>query len=124
VRDPRPGLAWSAHRTAVRAGYGGYMGSPEWFRRREWWLEEYRAARSGQEPVCAACGAPWTLRDGDLHHRSYARLGEEGWRDLTPLCRACHDAVHVLLESSPSWRRLPRDQATDLIVAKLTRRNR
>jgi len=65
MRDPRLGLRWSRGRVQRRAQYGGYMDSPEWFRRRERWLEQYRDAHGGQEPVCVVCDAPWTLRGGD-----------------------------------------------------------
>ena len=54
-----------------------------------------------------------------MHHRSYIRLGHEARHDLIPLCRTCHDALHRVLESDPSWRRLDRGQATDLIVRAL-----
>jgi 5-methylcytosine-specific restriction endonuclease McrA len=122
VRDPRPGLSWSGHRFLIRARYGGYMGSAQWFRRREGWLVEYRAAHGGEYPTCAVCGAEWSLSGGDLHHRSYARLGHEDWRDLMPLCRPDHRALHALMEANPAWRRLSREQASDLIAAWLRAR--
>ena len=124
MREPRPGLAWSGRRVATRAAYGVYMASPEWFRLRERWLAEYRAGREGADPVCVVCGCEWTLRSGDLHHRSYRRLGREDWRDLMPLCRPHHHAMHALLEADPAWRRLGRPQASELIAAKLRDRYR
>ena len=45
-----------------------------------------RRRNGGKDPVCAVCGGPWTLRHGQLHHRSYARLGAEAWQDLIPIC--------------------------------------
>ncbi len=96
-----------------------YIRSPEWFRRRELWVEHYRLAHGGQEPVCAVCGEPWTLRGGQLHHRSYARLGAEGWQDLIPMCCDDHATLDALMERNPAWRKLPREQATDMIVAYL-----
>jgi 5-methylcytosine-specific restriction endonuclease McrA len=119
MRDPRPGLRWSRGRVQRRARYGGYMDSPEWFRRRERWLEQYRGAHGGQEPVCVVCGAPWMLRGGDLHHRTYTRLGAETWQDLVPMCRDHHAALHAVMEQNPAWRKVPREQATDLIAARL-----
>lgn len=119
MRDPRPGLRWSRGRVQRRARYGGYMDSPEWFRRRERWLEQYRCAHGGQEPVCVVCGAPWTLRGGDLHHRTYTRLGAETWQDLVPMCRDHHAALHTMMEQNPAWRKVPREQATDLLAARL-----
>jgi 5-methylcytosine-specific restriction endonuclease McrA len=121
VRDPRPGLAWSGERLAIRARYSTYMDSPAWYQRRRAWLDSW-TARTGRPPTCVVCDQPWTLRAGELHHRTYARLGHEDDRDLVPVCKHCHTVIHALLERSPSWRRLDRAQATDLIVARLHRR--
>ena len=123
MREPRPGLGWSAGRIALRARYADYMDSEAWRRRRRQWLNSW-VARHGRPPVCAVCGCPWSLAHGDLHHRSYGRLGHETTTDLIPLCRACHTQVHDLLESTPSWRRLDRAQATDMAVGRLRRRAR
>jgi hypothetical protein len=79
---------------------------------------QYRGAHGGQEPVCIVCDAPWTLRD-QLHHRTYARLGAETWQDLVPMCRDHHAALHAVMEQNPAWRKVPREQATDLIAARL-----
>jgi 5-methylcytosine-specific restriction endonuclease McrA len=121
VREPRPDLTWSTRRIHRRLAYGDYMASPEWFALREIWAMDW-AARYDAEPCCLICGAAWTLRHGDVHHRSYIRLGHEGRHDLIPLCRTCHDTLHRVLESDRSWRRLDRAQATDLIVATLRRK--
>lgn len=121
MRDPRPGLIWSTGRLVRRAAYCDHMSSPRWFALREQWANDW-TTRHGIEPGCLICGAPWLLERDDLHHRTYARLGSEKWRDLTPLCRSCHRALHRVLESDPSWRRLDRAQATDLIVKALRRR--
>jgi len=94
------------------------MASPAWFARRERWAKEW-TVRHNREPCCVICWAAWSLRRDDLHHRSYARLGHEADHDLTPLCRRCHRRLHRILESDPSWRRLDRSQATDLIVVAL-----
>jgi 5-methylcytosine-specific restriction endonuclease McrA len=119
MRDPRPGLRWSRGRVWRRQRYGEYMDSSAWFRRRERWLAEFQVANDGQDPRCVVCGAAWTLRHGQLHHRTYARLGAEAWQDLIPMCREHHDALHALMEHNPAWRRVPREQATDLLVARL-----
>jgi 5-methylcytosine-specific restriction endonuclease McrA len=119
MRDPRPGLGWSTRRAMIRTRYGTYMDSPAWYRRRETWLNQWRDAHHGTEPTCLVCGIRWTLRDGDLHHRSYQRVGQEEYRDLSPLCRACHTRLHALLEGQPSWRRLGRPFATDQIILLL-----
>lgn len=76
-------------------------------------------ARHGREPSCVVCDATWTLRAGHLHHRTYHRIGHETASHLIPLCRNCHHVMRQVLESTPSWRRLDRAQATDLIVAAL-----
>lgn len=94
------------------------MSSGKWLARREAWRDAWVAAH-GTEPHCVACGGPWSLSHGDLHHRSYERLGAEADCDLVPLDRACHDRLHVILESSHAWRRLGRAHATDVIVARL-----
>ena len=91
------GWGCAGHVAGCSAGRStaGTWTRPKWFRRRERWLEQYRDAHGGQEPVCVVCGALWTLRGGDLHHRTYARLGAETWQDLVPMCRDHHAALHA-----------------------------
>ena len=120
MRDPRPGIDWSRQRLACRVAYASWMGSPEWLDWRRRWRERWVCRHDG-EPACVVCGKTWTLTNGDLHHRSYDRLGGERWFDVIPLCRRCHDILHVIYESNPAWRRLGRARATDLIVAHLHR---
>jgi 5-methylcytosine-specific restriction endonuclease McrA len=96
------------------------MGSAEWLDWRRRWRQRW-VGRHGGEPACVVCGQTWTLTNGDLHHRSYDRLGAERWFDVIPLCRRCHDILHVIYESNPAWQRLGRARATDLIVAHLHR---
>jgi len=103
---------------ARRRAYADWMGSAAWHRRREAWRDHWVATR-GCEPACAVCGELWTLRAGDLHHRTYDRLGNERYGDVLPLCRPCHLRLHQVMESTPAWRRLGRRQATDLTVALL-----
>lgn len=99
------------------------MASPQWQQRRQAWLRAW-TARTGRSPMCAICGASWDLSSGDLHHRSYQRLGAESDRDLIPLCRRpCHDRLHEILEAHPAWLRLGREAATDVIIARLRTRN-
>lgn len=121
MREPRPGLPWSKHRARRRLAYVSWMASDKWLARRVSWRETW-VATHGTEPCCVVCGGPWSLSHGDLHHRSYARLGAEADGDLIPLDRACHDRLHLILESSPAWRRLGREHATDVIVARLRQR--
>jgi hypothetical protein len=120
MRDPRPGFVWSTGRLARRAAYCDYMASPRWFALRQRWVEDW-TTRHGIEPTCLICGSRWSLERADLHHRTYARLGYEGARDLIPLCRLCHSALHRVLEINPSWCRHDRAKATDLIVKTLRR---
>lgn len=81
-------------RTVDRAGYAAYIHSEAWqaVRRRYW------ASKLPKE--CYCCGR----EDGpkDLHHRTYKNLGHEYLRDLVPLCRDCHEAVHALYRRKPS----------------------
>ena len=95
------------------------MASQRWFALRERWAADW-VEMHGTEPRCLVCDVEWALCD-DLHHRTYERLGSEARRDLIPLCRSCHGALHRMLETDRSWRRLDRSQATDLIVVTLRR---
>ena len=122
MRDPRPGLAWSRGRVAKRRAYADWMASAAWHRRRESWRKQWVDAH-GTEPLCVICGGAWTLRGGDLHHRTYARLGHERFADVISLCRPCHDRLHQIMESTPAWRKMGRRHATDLIVATLAVRH-
>jgi len=118
MREPRVGIVWNQSRVRRRSLYGTYMDSPVWWVTRKWWGETYLQV-FGHDPTCAACGADWTVRHDDLHHRSYERLGHERFGDLVALCRWCHSKVHRRLESSESLRRLGRTTATDLIVRRM-----
>lgn len=72
--------------SVTKAGYKRYIKSPQWaaVKRR------YRESKLPQD--CRVCGA----RRVDLHHRTYDHLGHEPLRDLVPLCRADHQALHGL----------------------------
>jgi hypothetical protein len=122
MRDPRPGIGWSTRRLSTRAAYRHYMTGSVWSQRRRLslttWYDRYH-----HQPVCQLCAKPWTLTAGDLHHRSCRHLGHEPDRDLIPLRRRCHTALHVLSETS-AWRRLGRPQGADALVAVLRRQNR
>ncbi len=122
MRDPRPGLPWSRRRVCRRGEYAAWMASAAWQARRRQWLDNWMTAHR-TEPTCVVCGGPWSLRRGDLHHRSYDRLGHETNRDLLPLDRACHTQLHQILDSNPAWGRPGRPQATDVIVARLRQAN-
>lgn len=118
--------AWaqkSRGRDAHREFYAGYITSAQWFRKREQWAA-CEAARLSPAPIqCRGnCGTVWSLRSGDLHHITYDRLGEEAHEDLWPMCRSCHTMIHDLMESSRSWRRLPKRQANLQAIAFLSNR--
>ena len=89
--------------------YVAYLASPAWsaFRQR------YRT--SGRRWRCAACGSESRL---DLHHRTYARLGREHLADVVPVCRECHENIHV------AARRTGRalDAVTDRYILRAQRR--
>jgi len=74
--------------------------------------------------VCAVCCQVWTLRDGHLHRRTYARLGRELPTDLVPMCPADHVQLHDLWDAHPSWRTTGRATATLDIIAALRRPRR
>jgi hypothetical protein len=120
MREPRPGSRWSAGRLARRAEYLSWTGSTAWRARRVRWLAEWRG-RYGREPACVVCDARWRLRDGDLHHVGYLRLGAEMFSDLWPICRTCHEALHRIWDGTPAWRALGREAASAGIVAALRR---
>jgi len=103
---------------ARRRAYAARMDSAAWHRRREAWRDHWVATR-GCEPTCTVCGGRWMIQSGDLHHRTYDRLGNERYCDVVPLCRPCHLRLHQVMESAPAWRRLGCGQATDAIVALL-----
>jgi hypothetical protein len=72
--------------------------SMEEYRRSQLWRDKRREYRRSDYPQrCLVCSS----REFDLHHRSYARLGEEELFDLVPLCRRHHDKLHELLDADP-----------------------
>ena len=44
---------------------------------------------------CESCGSQTRLKDINLHHKTYARLGRELPTDVVLLCRLCHAGVHL-----------------------------
>ncbi|WP_053353948.1 hypothetical protein [Leucobacter musarum] len=125
MRELRRGAKHSQGRDQHRAFYAQYIVSPAWFRRRERWAAE-EAARIAPAPIqCrGGCGHQWQAGRDDLHHCSYRRLGDEAHDDLWAMCRTCHTALHRMIESTRSWRRLPRRQANQLAIAVLAGRGR
>lgn len=112
-----PEEAWPRTR---RASYDAYLGSGAWSDKRKQWYAAWLTA-AGVEPSCLVCGRRWTLKAGHLHHATYDRLGAESVRDLLPLCRRDHKALHAVIDSHPTWRRAARQTATAAIIAALRR---
>ncbi len=127
MRPARTDITLSRGRMIRRAEYEAYMRSPQWFARRSRWVKEWQSHAAikydGAAPQCLVCARLWTLRDGDLHHVTYERLGTELFEDLVSLCRPHHEALHQLYDASPDWRRLGRAQATYGIIGVLKRRH-
>lgn len=75
-----------APQTARWPSYRDYLQSPTWRKRRD------RALRrvSWQCERCAG------VRELQVHHKSYARLGAELDEDLEVLCRGCHLGHHAV----------------------------
>ena len=67
-----------------RVQYQAVMQSAGWRRRRSQAIRQ-----AGRR--CQACGARGPL---DVHHLSYAHLGEERPYELAVLCEACHQRAH------------------------------
>ncbi|WP_330474635.1 hypothetical protein [Terrabacter sp. C0L_2] len=101
-----------------RAFYDAYLNSRAWRDKRKHWYAAWLTA-AGIEPSCLVCGRQWTLKAGHLHHATYDRLGDESLRDLLPLCRRDHKALHAIIDSQPTWRRVDRQTATVAIIAAL-----
>lgn len=88
--------------TALRAmPYEQYLLTPEWQQKR---TARLRAAGW----ACQVCCSQARL---NVHHRTYARLGQERDMDLIVLCRKCHRLYHEngRLSSPPParWRSSP-----------------
>lgn len=73
----------------TKTEYRQYLASPDWQERRKGFL--------AINNCCARCDIPRWLaeiaydQDLNVHHLSYANLGDEDDNDLEPLCRRCHE---------------------------------
>lgn len=73
----------------TKTEYQKYLSSSDWQERRKEFLLDNNS--------CAHCGIPRWLaeiaygQDLNVHHKSYASLGDEDWDHLEPLCRRCHE---------------------------------
>lgn len=80
-------LSGSKPRRSTRGEkYDVYIASDVWAQRRREYFKTH-------EKKCTGCE---TTLDITLHHRTYVRsgAGRELDSDLTPVCRACHSAIH------------------------------
>lgn len=115
------GTSLGRKRGRSRKAYTGFLRSGAWFRRREAWFTARRA--EGVEPACQGCGTrldeTGTL---DLHHVSYARVGQERNEDLWPFCRRCHEWIHEVFDRrAGDLRGWDRRQATIWATVQLRR---
>lgn len=107
----------TANQAGRRAAWTEYLASGAWNVRR---LAFFASGRANTE--CPGCDVAVGLSD-DVHHLEYPDApGQEADEDLVVLCRRCHEAVHVSMDSSPSWRRMSRRAATWAILEQLHRR--
>jgi hypothetical protein len=66
--------------------YSAYLTSPHWRALKV----QYRGS---DRPQACICGETEGIH---LHHLTYDRIGAERLTDLLPLCRLCHELIHVL----------------------------
>lgn len=73
----------------TKTEYRDYLASEHW--------QEFRRKFLLENDKCAKCRLPRWLasivfdQDLNVHHLSYANLGQEEWEDVEPLCRRCHE---------------------------------
>jgi hypothetical protein len=70
--------------------YGDYLKTPHWATMR-------RLALEMADRRCQLCNSQKGVQ---VHHRDYARLGEEKLSDLTVLCPECHKKHHGIEEET------------------------
>jgi hypothetical protein len=68
-----------------KSKYSRYLRSP-------WWRERRQKALAHAGNRCEKCQTTYRL---EVHHRNYARLGEELDTDLEVLCHDCHADHHL-----------------------------
>lgn len=81
---------WDSLKHIGFSSYADYLKSEHW----KEFKNAYRKCTRMQ--VCAVCRAPWV----ELHHRRYKNLGREEFKDVIPLCRLHHQAVHDWLKAT------------------------
>jgi len=65
--------------------YSHYMQSKAWFDRK-------KGIRDRANGKCERCGSDFKT---EVHHLTYANLGDEGDDELILLCRKCHMISHL-----------------------------
>jgi hypothetical protein len=90
--------AFKARRAALRAlgfkSYEDYLESQHWRSFRKLVLDTQRVRSGLEHNVCESC---LSAKDGiklQLHHLTYARMGNERIEDVKVICRECHQKVH------------------------------
>jgi len=66
--------------------YKAYLRTSHWFRKRKAALDHYGSK-------CSECGYTKHLQ---VHHKTYANIGNEQMEDLQVLCSVCHKLKHRL----------------------------
>lgn len=85
----------------TREQYADYLRSPWWQAVRIWAIR--RAKHRCQHP---GCEGTFGL---EVHHLSYAHLGDERSYELRVLCAACHQRAHGLIPVAREWLSMPAD---------------
>lgn len=74
--------------------YNNYMNSPEWKNKRAQriFMDSGRCQFATDSGICGCTG---TARNPlEVHHKTYARIGNEAMSDLVTLCKHHHKATH------------------------------
>jgi len=73
--------------------YQAYIRSGQWQQKAYKYKKKIAKQRKDKRATCRLCSSFGPL---DVHHLTYARLGNELMGDLLGLCRSCHTLVHDL----------------------------
>lgn len=79
----------------------GYLSYEEYLVSTHWRVFRARALQAYGD-CCGTCGSAHDLQ---VHHLTYARLGQEMLSDVKVLCRSCHRAVHGLSQQTQQTHR-------------------
>lgn len=74
----------AAQEATRRDAYRRYLASPQWAAKR-------RAVLERENFTCQGCRSS---RACDVHHLTYAHIGNELLFELVALCRTCHETAH------------------------------